>query len=215
MDLSRPLKGASIPGRRGVGFRVRAQRVDAVLIGPGMVEGEDTAALTSALCATASANASLVLDAAALCGLRPHAETVRALGGRIVMTPHAGEMAQLLDRSREEIEADPLSAALDATGFFNAVTVMKGARTLVVTPGKEVWLYEGGGVGLATSGSGDVLAGLITGLLARGADPARAAIWGVFLHGEAGRSLSLKFGRVGYLARELASEATAAMRPFD
>ena len=189
-----------------------AVKVDAVLIGPGMTEGEDTLALTVALCAEAAPSVSFVVDAASICNLRQHAQIMRSLEGRVVITPHAGEMAQLLDRSRGEIEADPLRAALDAADLLKAVVVMKGARTFVVTPESEVWLYEGGGVGLATSGSGDVLAGLIAGLVARGAGPARAAIWGVYLHGQAGKSLGEKVGRVGYLARELMAEATTAMR---
>ena len=192
-----------------------AAKVDAVLIGPGMAEGDTTAALTEGLCRNAAPSVSFTLDAAALCDLQPHAEAVRSLGGRAVITPHAGEMARLLGRSREEIEDDPLRAALEASALLNAVVVMKGARTHVVDSKERAWLFHGGGVGLATSGSGDVLAGLIAGLLARGADPTGAALWGVYLHGEAGRSLGLKFGRIGYLARDLAAEAPMILRTFD
>ena len=188
-----------------------AKKVDAVLIGPGMTEGESTAALTVALCKNAS-SASFVLDAAALCDLRPHAEAVRSLGGRVVITPHAGEMAQLLERSREKIEADPLEAAQAAVDLLEAVVIMKGAQTYVVSPDGRSWLFKGGGVGLATSGSGDVLAGLIAGLLARGAKPEQAALWGVFLHGEAGRILGAKIGPLGFLARELAAEVPDILR---
>ena len=92
---------------------------------------------------------------------------------------------------------------------------MKGARTHVVDPQERAWLFQGGGIGLATSGSGDVLAGLIAGLLARGADPTSAALWGVYLHGEAGRALGLKSGRIGYLALDLAAEAPMILRTFD
>lgn len=188
-----------------------AKKVDAVLIGPGMTEGEPTTALTAALCASTSA-ASFVLDAAALCDLGPHAETVRSLGGRLVITPHAGEMAQFLRKSRDEIEDDPLGAALAASELLRAVVVMKGAESHIVGPDGQSWLFKGGGVGLATSGSGDVLAGLIAGLLARGAEPAQAALWGVFLHGDAGRILGDRVGPLGYLARDLAVEVPTIMR---
>lgn len=187
------------------------EKVDAVLIGPGMTEGESTTALTAALCSNAS-SASFVLDAAALCDLRPHAEAVRSLRGRVVITPHAGEMAQLLDKTREEIEADPHGAARTASDLLNAVVVMKGAKSHIVGPDGAAWLFEGGGVGLATSGSGDVLAGIIAGLLARGADPARAALWGVYLHGEAGRRLTDSVGPLGFLARELAPEVPTLLK---
>ena len=192
-----------------------AERADAILIGPGMTEGAGTAALTEALCAGASPTTSFVLDAAALCKLKPCARSVRALGGRAVITPHAGEMAQLLGRSREDVEADPIRAAEEAADLLNAVVVMKGAQSHIVEAGEKIWRYKGGGIGLATSGSGDVLAGLIAGLLARGAEPAQAALWGVYLHGEAGRRLGERSGPVGYLARDLSAEAPALLRDIE
>ena len=188
-----------------------AKKVDSVVMGPGMTEGEATTALTAALCASIS-SASVLLDAAALCDLRPHAEAVRSLRGHLLITPHAGEMAQFLDKSRDQIEADPLNAAQAAADLLDAVVVMKGAKTHIVSPDGRSWLFTGGGVGLATSGSGDVLAGLITGLLARGAEPTEAALWGVYLHGEAGRILGERVGSLGYLARDLATEVPTIMR---
>ncbi len=186
----------------------RVGKVAAVLIGPGMTEGEPTTALTVALCGEA---AGLVLDAASLGDLRPRADAVRARDGRPVITPHAGEMAQLLGRSRDEVEADPLNAARDASRLLRAVVVMKGAETHVVAPDGQAWLFKGGGVGLATSGSGDVLGGIVVGLLARGANPVQAALWGVYLHGEAGRRLAEKDGTLGFLARHLSAEVPLIM----
>ena len=84
---------------------------------------------------------------------------------------------------------------------LGVVVVMKGSNSFVVSP-SNAWCYEGGAVGLATSGSGDVLAGIITGLAARGASATDAALWGVFLHGEAGVQLSKTIGPLGtWLAR--------------
>lgn len=191
-----------------------ARKARAVLIGPGMTEGRATTSLTAALCSGASSS-SFVLDAAALCDLRPHAREVRSCEGRSVITPHAGEMAQLLEKSREEIEADPLAAAHAAAELLGAVVVMKGAQSWIVGPDGTAWLYEGGGVGLATSGSGDVLAGLVAGLLARGADAMRAALWGVHLHSEAGRRLAERDGPLGFLARDLAGEVPAMLRDIE
>ena len=188
-----------------------AEKVDAVVIGPGMNEGEPTTALTAALCSAAS-SACFVLDAMALCDLRPHAEAVRSLSGRVIITPHAGEMAQLLDKGRDEIEADPRGAAEAAADLLNAVVVMKGAESHIIAPDGKAWLFQGGGVGLATSGSGDVLAGLIAGLLARGATPVQAALWGVYLHGEAGRLLGERIGPLGFLARDLSIEVPMLLR---
>jgi NAD(P)H-hydrate repair Nnr-like enzyme with NAD(P)H-hydrate dehydratase domain len=113
-------------------------------------------------------------------------------------------MATLLGVSREEVEAEPLKAARTVSETLGAVVVLKGSDTFIVSPSGS-WCYRGGAVGLATSGSGDVLAGVITGLAARGASATDAALWGVFLHGEAGTQLSKAVGPLGFLAREIPS----------
>jgi NAD(P)H-hydrate repair Nnr-like enzyme with NAD(P)H-hydrate dehydratase domain len=89
---------------------------------------------------------------------------------------------------------------------MNVVVVLKGPETHIASPVGDHFIYRSGDVGLATSGSGDILAGVITGLAARSGDPLQSAAWGVFLHGEAGNALAKKSGRVGYLARELLDE---------
>jgi NAD(P)H-hydrate repair Nnr-like enzyme with NAD(P)H-hydrate dehydratase domain len=88
---------------------------------------------------------------------------------------------------------------------------MKGACTYIVSPQGETWSSRHGNVGLATSGSGDTLAGIIAGLLARGVTPVQATIWGVYLHAEAGNRLSRSRGTLGFLARELLAEVPAIM----
>lgn len=183
----------------------RAGHCDAVLLGPGMSEDADASAVVVAVLREAGTT-SLVLDAGALCVLSADPDLAKKLQTPAVITPHAGEMAGLLGCARETIEADPLTAARRATERFGTLTVMKGGATYVVAPGGRAWCYEGGHVGLATSGSGDTLAGLIVGLLARGADPARAALWGVYCHGEAGRRLARRHGGIGFLAREIPAE---------
>jgi ADP-dependent NAD(P)H-hydrate dehydratase len=189
----------------------RTERAAAILIGAGMASGEPTKALTAALL-TGPAEGPFVLDAASIDGLCEQAEAVRARGGQVVITPHAGEMARCLGWERDAVEADPLAAARRAVELLGAVVVMKGSETWIVDPAGEVWHYRGGGAGLATSGSGDVLAGIIVGLLARGTKPAEAAAWGVFLHGEAGRRLAQRNGPIGFLARELPGEVPGLMR---
>lgn len=184
---------------------------DGLLIGPGLTEEGPTTKLAVDLL-EALPDASFILDAAAVCGLARHAADVRRHGERVVVTPHAGEMAQLLDRSRDAVEADPLDAAIAAADLLRAVVVMKGAETWIVDPKGTRWHYEGGGVGLATSGSGDALAGIVVGLLARGLEPLAAALWGVFLHGEAGRRLAASVGPVGFLAREIPDEVPRLLR---
>ena len=90
--------------------------------------------------------------------------------------------------------------------------LVKGVTSHVVTPEGECWTYEGGAPGLGVSGSGDVLAGIVGGLLARGTEPLNALLWSVWLHGEAGARLARKIGPVGFLAREIAGEIPSLLR---
>lgn len=188
----------------------RAERCNAVLIGPGMADEGAVAALTAGLLGGAD-GASLVLDAAALIQLRGLAEPVRRRDGRVVATPHAGEMAALLGVDREEVAGDPLGTARAAADLLQSVVALKGSVTHVVAPQGEAWSFSEGNVGLATSGSGDTLAGIIVGLLARGATPVQATLWGVYLHGEAGNRLARRTGSLGFLARELLAEVPRIM----
>ncbi|HEV7256046.1 MAG TPA: NAD(P)H-hydrate dehydratase [Mesorhizobium sp.] len=178
------------------------RRSDCIAFGAGLNDGQDARGLAKAL-VEAEGGFGLVLDAGALPGLPDLRDALRSRGGRVVVTPHAGEMAKLLGISRDDVEADLEGAARRAADMFGVVAVMKGAQTTVASPAGAAWRYSGGGVGLATSGSGDVLAGVIAGLFARGAEPAQAACWGVYLHGESGARLMRKIGPLGFLAREI------------
>jgi hydroxyethylthiazole kinase-like uncharacterized protein yjeF len=182
-----------------------ARRADAVVVGPGMMDPAGASKLALALIA-ASDGAAFVLDAAALTGLDLADERTHALKGRLVVTPHAGEMARLTGLAKEDVLADPVGAALRVSGALQAVVVMKGEVSFIVSPKGQVWRRSGGKIGLGTSGSGDVLAGVIAGLLARGASPETATIWGVCVHARAGAVLATTHGTVGFLARELLRE---------
>ncbi|MCJ2036577.1 NAD(P)H-hydrate dehydratase [Methylobacterium sp. J-068] len=205
--------GAIDPEPAAAHIAAASKRCDAVLLGPGMGTGEGTMALVRAILA-ARPDIAYVLDAGAICGLAGHVDVVRALERSPVITPHAGEMAQLLGWEREAVEAEPLEAARRAADLTRAVVIMKGAESWIVAPDGACWRYEGGGVGLATSGSGDALAGIVAGILARGADPLTAALWGVYLHGEAGARLASSIGPVGFLAREISGEVPAILSGF-
>jgi len=174
----------------------------ATVIGCGLQHGPPLDALLDALLAS-RLETPLVLDAAVLGSLAPRAEAVRAWRGGAILLPHAREMARLLECEAEEVEADPLAAARRASDTFGAVAVIKGQYSYIVAPDGRAFRFEGGGVGLATSGSGDALAGIVGGLAARGAEPLTAALWGVYVHGEAGRNLTRSVGRLGFLAREI------------
>lgn len=194
----------------GKGLGEKADRVDALLIGPGLID-EDAAGRLARGVLRRIEKPAVVLDAGGLAALREDPRALARLDGRAVLTPHAGEMAQLLGMERDAVEADPRAAARRAVDAFGVVVALKGAETIIAAPDGSMFRYAGGGVGLATSGSGDVLGGIVAGLLARGADPLCAAAWGVFLHGEAGNALARRYGAVGFLARELPGEVPAIL----
>jgi ADP-dependent NAD(P)H-hydrate dehydratase len=175
---------------------------DAAVLGPGWMD-EAIAGARVRAAVSAAPSAAFVLDAGAATTLARTLDVLAPVKGRAVLTPHQGEMATMLGRPKAAIADDPAGAAVEAARRFGAVTVLKGSQTHVAAPDGRVWLYKGGSIGLATSGSGDVLAGVVGGLLARGAEPYQAAIWSVFLHGEAGALLGEEIGPLGFLAREL------------
>lgn len=180
-----------------------AAEYDAVVAGPGMSPTKVATSLAASLCAIGRP---LVLDAALLHGLARAAEHARAAHIPPILLPHSGEMASLIGCTAEEVEAEPLKCGHEAARRYDALVLVKGPESHVVTPSGDSWKYEGGGPGLGVSGSGDTLAGILGGLLARGAAPLEALLWSVWLHGEAGAALARKVGPVGFFAREIAGE---------
>lgn len=169
------------------------RKADAVLVGPGMATGVSPAPAQAARVAGA-----VVADAGSL-----HADALVPAAGRLVITPHVPEMADLMDLRPDDVSRRGADVAIEAARHFNAVVVLKGPTTWIATPDRTLWVHHVDAPGLGTSGSGDVLAGVLTGLLARGASLPQAALWGVAVHARAGRRLGRRAGRVGFLAREL------------
>ncbi|QYF93910.1 NAD(P)H-hydrate dehydratase [Massilia sp. PAMC28688] len=194
-----------------------ADRVSAILVGPGMQDEAATAALVRSLLPRLNGT-SVVLDACAMgIILNPDLDGEGApfrFEQPVVLTPHAGEMAHLTGKAKQDIAAAPDATAHAAARDWNAVVALKGARTIISAPDGSQWQHEGGNVGLAISGSGDVLSGIIAGLAARGATLAQATCWGVALHARAGERLAERLGLLGYLARELPDEIPALMDSF-
>jgi ADP-dependent NAD(P)H-hydrate dehydratase len=199
-----------------------ASRFDAVLIGPGMQDESATCAFVLALLPKLK-EVKVVLDACAMNVVRRQLQAVDAhanhaqqkyvasFASPVLLTPHAGEMAHLTAMDKNSVLADPCEAARIAARRWNAFVALKGATTFIAEPGGNVWRHEGGNVGLAVSGSGDTLAGIIAGLAARGASLEQATVWGVALHARAGERLAERVGPLGYLARDLAGEVPGLM----
>jgi hydroxyethylthiazole kinase-like uncharacterized protein yjeF len=184
---------------QGAALRRDVARTDALLIGPGMRGKPALRAQIARLLATSGCAA--VLDAGALVQTRGMADP-----GRIVLTPHHGEMAALSGVPIERIGADPMAAAVEYAQRSGAIVVLKSATTVIAAPDGTRWVHRGGSPCLGTSGSGDVLAGIVCGLLARGASATQAAVWGVHLHARAGAVLAQRVGPLGPLAREIATQ---------
>lgn len=176
-------------------------RCDSVVLGPAMISAERAGALLDVLIA-GPAHRPLVLDAAAIHALSSRVATLSSYRGTLTITPNPDELASLLGCDASLVSAQPADCAREAAKRLNAIVVCKGGATFIASPEGRLLRYPGGGVGLATGGSGDVLAGIVAGLLARGSDPITAAAWGVWLHGEAGRKLAKSVSPIGFLARE-------------
>lgn len=227
-----PLVAATVPEARvvalpearsgAVATRARARleelaaAADAIVVGPGMLEADATSRMLSGWMAALPA-IPVVVDAAALCALSIDGDRVAAGDASLILTPHAGEASRLLGRARECVETDALDACMQMASRFDAVVVMKGATTHIAAPGAHggrVLRNRYGNVGLAMSGSGDTLAGIVGGLAARGTAPLEAAAWGVFLHAAAADAIEARQGTLGFLARELLDEIPAIMNSF-
>src|SRR5581483_1792630 len=157
---------------------------DAVAIGPGMTTQEETAAYVRTL--VRSSPVPVVLDAD---GLNAFAGRVHELADRrseVVLTPHAGEFARLAGITAREVGADRVGNARSLAARIGGTVLLKGSRTVVATPEGRAWVNPTGGPFLATGGTGDVLTGMIAGLIARGLGPAEAATSAAYLHGRAG-----------------------------
>jgi ADP-dependent NAD(P)H-hydrate dehydratase len=191
---------------------------DAVLVGPGLDDLDLTRRLVEAVCRADGVPAAFALDAFAL-GVLPGLEVV--LPSRAVLSPNVEEAALLLgDGDGEPAKGDAdVDGALDGDAQRLDAVVARIAERYraavscygAVADPDGAWRVRDGGPGLGTSGSGDVLAGAITGLLARGADAAQAAVWATHLHALAGKRLAEHVGEVGFLARELCEELPRAL----
>ncbi len=183
-------------------------RADAVLLGPGLRGGEGAVHLVDAIAATAPGDVPVILDAAALTALPDAAPSSRErLGGRLALTPNAGELAGLLGVD-EVADEDLARASLEAADRFDAVV---GCGQWIAAGGR-LWSVSTGDTGLGTSGSGDVVAGAVAGLVARGTDLLQATAWAKHVHAAAGDVLAARWGRVGFLATEMLPELPLVLR---
>lgn len=204
---------ADAPHGQGVAdLLALARDKDVVAMGPGMPTSPGGRELVAA--ALGELDRPLVLDADALNHLAGQVELVARARGPVIMTPHPGEAARLLGVSSADVQKDRVGAARKLAQVSGAVIVLKGARTLVCQ-GEDVFINPTGTSALATAGSGDVLTGMIAGLVAQGLDALDAALLGVYVHGRTGELAAETLGERGVTSADLAGLVPRALAELD
>jgi hydroxyethylthiazole kinase-like uncharacterized protein yjeF len=179
------------------------------IIGPGL--GRDSSTWRLVVDLAARARCPLVIDADGLNALADSPRSKGKLGKNRVLTPHPGELSRLTGKTAEAINADRPAAARKAAKEWGAIVVLKGAHTVVAHPDGRTSEDPHEVPALATGGTGDVLSGIIGGLIAQGSDPFVAAVTGVYIHASAGRRIAHRLGDSGLLAGDLLAEIPLVM----
>ncbi len=174
------------------------KKMTVLAIGPGLGTEDETVRFVKRLYEEAEAPAVVDADALnALAGALPKTNKIR------ILTPHPGEMGRLIGKSTKEVQADRLGVAQQLAEKSGATVVLKGDRTIIAFPDGETWVNPTGSPAMATGGTGDILTGMIAGLLAQHApsegseDWKRAVIAAVWLHGRCGELAGARLGRTG------------------
>lgn len=186
-----------------------AERADVIAIGPGLSRDDETARLVRAL--VRGSSVPLVLDADGLNAFEGGVESLRDRTGDTVLTPHDGEFARLMHASVSDVAPDRVAAARALASESGATTLLKGARTIIAPREGVVRINPTGNVALATAGTGDVLTGVIGGLLARGVGMVDASTAGAYVHGVAGFLAGRELGE-GALAGDVVERLPEAIR---
>jgi NAD(P)H-hydrate epimerase len=210
MTVPLPDDGGSLTTESAATVIERCERADALVLGPGLGRSGGAPAVAREIAARAPVP--LLLDAD---GLNAHAGALGPLaerGAPTVLTPHAGELARLLETDSGAVSASRLESVRKAARTAGSVVLLKGDDTLVATPDGRVAVSRGGAAALATAGTGDVLSGVIGALLGKRMDPFAAACAGVFVHARSGRLAARERGPEGVIASDVIEQLPAALR---
>ncbi|HNR93106.1 MAG TPA: NAD(P)H-hydrate dehydratase [Kiritimatiellia bacterium] len=186
------------------------EKCTSVLIGPGLGNNPEAARLVERMLKTSSVP--LVLDADAINALSGRPAIIKKEKCPVVMTPHPGELAGLMQTTAAAIQADRCKACLAAAEKSGAIVILKGAGTLIADPAGELFINLNGNPGMATGGSGDVLAGILTGLLAQGIRPLDAAKAAVWIHGKSGDAAALRRTQTALSAADIINNIPSTFR---
>lgn len=179
-------------------------------IGPGLSQHPETVSLVHSV--IRESDTPTVIDADGINALARSKEILSSLSPQTVLTPHPGEMARLLGGTIEALERDRIGLAQRFAQDHNVTLVLKGAPTVVAREDGEVWINSTGNAGMATGGMGDVLTGLIAGLMAQKISAFDAAVLGVYLHGLAADLVAEKIGLHGLMAGDVLNNVPEAIK---
>ncbi|GEA18530.1 MAG: ADP-dependent NAD(P)H-hydrate dehydratase / NAD(P)H-hydrate epimerase [Moorella sp. (in: firmicutes)] len=191
----------------------RLAQCDVLALGPGLSRDPATMELVKELLPRLKVPA--VVDADALNALATDTSILTGDHGPLVLTPHPGEMARLVGTTAARVQEDRLEIARKYAREWQVVLVLKGARTIIAWPDGQAYINPTGNPGMATAGSGDVLTGIIAGLMAQGLEPGVAAALGAFLHGAAGDEARASLGQYALLAGDLLNFLPAVCRNLE
>jgi NAD(P)H-hydrate epimerase len=186
-----------------------AQDKSVAAVGPGLSTHPETAKVVHGL--ISQLTIPMVIDADGLNVLVGHLDLLKQARAPMVLTPHPGEMARLIGTSTHAVQTDRLGVAADFVERHPVTLVLKGARTIIADRSGVLTINSTGNPGMATAGTGDVLTGMIAGLIAQGYPPDQAARFGAYLHGLAGDLAATEVGDVGFIAGDLIQRIPAAI----
>ena len=178
-----------------------AKKCDVVALGPGLGRGSETKPLVKRL--VREIEPPVVLDADGIVALEGDIDVLKDRKGRLVLTPHPGEMASLIGKEAAEVQSMREDIAKSVAEVTGAVVCLKGHRTVVADPEGEVYVNETGNSGMATGGMGDILTGMIASFMGQGIDDYGAAVIAVYLHGTAGDIAADKKGPFNMIATDV------------
>ena len=189
-----------------------SENVDMVVIGPGMSLNEETQHLVKDL--TAEIKKPLVIDGDGITAIAGNLECIKKRGAATVLTPHVGEMARLTQKSISEISNNRVEILQDTVDELEATVILKGAHSLIGYPDRRVFVNLSGNPGMATAGSGDVLAGTIAAMYGLGFQINEAVRMGVFMHGLAGDLAAMNLGQDGVIAGDIMEHLPIAVKSY-
>jgi NAD(P)H-hydrate epimerase len=198
----------SIDGLRDL--EAEMERAEVMIIGPGLSSNVETIKFVHEL--IKKVRVPCVIDADALNALSQNIKVLSDTEGGFVFTPHPKELSRLMGKTVKEIQSDRIRSAQEAAKRFGVTIVLKGAHSVVATPDDDVYIVPTGNSGMATAGSGDVLSGVIAGLLGQGMNRTWAAVAGTYIHGAAGDLASVELGEDGMVAGDIMDMVPTAIK---